>query len=336
MQPAEHWFKLEKDLVQCTLCPHNCVIDNGKFGICRARQNIDGELKSVTYGKISALAEDPIEKKPLYHFLPNTKTLSLSSVGCNLTCSFCQNHNLSRGNILSVDLHRITPAELVRHALDKEIPSIAFTYNEPIINYEFVTKTAELARSENIETIVVSAGYISPTAYEGFFKNISAANIDLKSFNYDFYKKHCGCQIDPIKNTLIYLANETNVHLEVTNLLIPGINDSKKEITELCHWFRQNLGSGVPLHFSAFHPSYKMTDIPRTPLTTMEMAYDIAKECGLSHIYLGNVRTDKGNITYCTNCGTELIKRDWFAVTEMNLDGNRCNKCQSPSTIIIK
>lgn len=336
MQPAEHWIKRDKDIVQCTLCPHNCIIESDKFGICRARQNIEGELKSATYGRISAFTEDPIEKKPLYHFLPNTQTLSLSSVGCNLTCSFCQNYTLSRGNILSSDLHRITPAEVVKHAKERDIPSISFTYNEPIINYEFVTKTAELARTEGIETIVVSAGYISETARDGFFENITAANIDLKSFNYDFYKKHCGCQIEPIKNTLLYIANETDIHLEVTNLLIPGTNDTKKEITELCHWFRQNLGKDTPVHFSAFHPSYKMKDIPRTPLTTMEMAHDIAKDCGLNHVYLGNVRTDTGNITYCTKCNAPLIKRDWFSVTEINLDGDKCKRCQSPSNIVIK
>lgn len=289
MQPAKYWHQIGNNLqVQCDLCPHSCVLSDGHKGRCGARINVDGKLYSLSYAKHAAIHLDPIEKKPLRHFLPGSQTLSLGTYGCNFDCDFCQNHSLSRGEAETGFAEVYRPEEIVAMAVNQKIPSISFTYNEPITNFEFVTECARLAKEEGIHTISVSNGFISSAAREEFFRHIDAANIDLKSPEDSFYRQYCGGAIAPVKETLSYLV-EMGKHLEITNLIIPGLNDSDAQIENIIQYVAKDLHPGVPLHFSAFHPCYRFHHFPRTDAQTVLKAQKKARDYGLEHVYVGNI-----------------------------------------------
>lgn len=333
MHVALYWHQLSDGSLKCFLCPHYChFTKDGQVGLCHARFRKDDQIIAATYGRVSSLHVDPMEKKPLYHYLPGRDILSLGTIGCNLRCTFCQNWPISRADIESAEqLPLITPEMIVEKALKLKTPAVAFTYNEPIIFFEYTIDTARLCHEKGLKTVAVTAGYISLEARKEFFSYIDAANVDLKSFSKDFYKKICGVKLDVILDNLLYIKNETNVWLELTTLIIPGENDSVEELEKLTHWIKDNLGPDVPLHFSAFHPDYKMLDHPSTPLNTLVKAREIALKNGLRYVFTGNLYDPAGANTYCHNCGKAVIKRDGFSVIENNIvQNNECKFCHTP------
>lgn len=306
------------DKVKCKLCPHQCLIKNGDSGICRVRKNKDGTLYTVNYGEISSIGVDPIEKKPLYHFYPASRILSLGTYGCNFKCQFCQNWKISQEN---PPTQRLTPEKVIELAEQKNVKSIAYTYSEPVVWYEFVKETAEKAAKKGLKNVLVTNGFINPKPLENILPYIDAANVDLKSFNNDFYKKYAGGRVEPVKETIKTMAN--NIHLEITTLLINDLNDDREELEKLFEWIA-DLNKSIPLHLSRYFPAYKM-DKPATEIKTMENAYDLARKY-LDFVYLGNLRTSgKGN-TYCPQCGKELISRDGYN-TEVFLEKGECPEC---------
>ncbi len=325
---TKYWTKLDNDKVRCDLCPRYCKLSEGQRGLCYVRGCEDGEIVLHTYGRSSGFCVDPIEKKPLNHFLPGTPVLSFGTAGCNLACKFCQNWDISKSREMDTLQAQASPEEIVKAAIKSGSKSIAFTYNDPVIFLEYAKDVAEIAHQHNIKTVAVTAGYINPEPRKEFFSFIDAANIDLKAFSEDFYKKLTGGELQPVLDTLVYLKNETNVWFEITTLLIPGQNDSDEEITQMCHWIKDNLGPDVPLHFSAFHPDFKMTKIPQTPKQTLSRARNIAKEVGIHHVYTGNVHDPAGASTYCPSCGERLIERDWYQLGDWNLnEAGLCATC---------
>lgn len=310
--------------IECDLCPRACKIEENGFGFCGVRTNRDGKIVLASYGLTTGICVDPIEKKPLYHFYPGSKVLSFGGIGCNLACRFCQNWSSSRAKDLNLCSQTAAPETIVRLAADNSCKSIAFTYNEPIIWAEYAVDTAKIARSQGIKTVAVTSGYISPGKREWFFEYIDAANVDLKSFSAEFYRKQCGVEIEPVKDTIRYLAKETGVWLELTTLLIPGLNDSEEELKSLSEWILTTTGPETPLHFSAFRPAYKMTEIPATPLGVLRKAREIAKESGLRHVYTGNVDDPEGSSTYCPQCNQCVIERERFEVVGIHLNDDEC------------
>lgn len=325
---SARWWQRKTNGVQCNLCPRGCFLRDTERGSCFIRQNIAGELKTP-YGAIGGLAIDPIEKKPLYHFLPGSRVLSLGAIGCNLDCQFCQNWHLSK----PVDLHYLVdflePSQAALMAKKESCPSVAFTYNDPVISAEYVVDASQSCRELGIKTVAVTAGYISEAAREDFFRNIDAANIDLKAFSNDFYEKFCHARLQPILDTLVYVKQRTAVWLEITNLLIPGQNDSDTEITQMSRWIIENLGVDVPVHFSAFHPDYRFYDAEITPKETLLRARDIAIRCGIRYVYTGNVSDVESSHTFCYNCKKVLVARNGYKVAGVNLKGSRCALCQA-------
>jgi pyruvate formate lyase activating enzyme len=313
--------------MNCNLCPRNCSIADEKFGFCGTRTNRNGKIVSVVYGKCTGLAVDPIEKKPLNHFLPGSRVLSLGTIGCNLSCSFCQNwHTAQSGNfsLLSVPA---TPEDIAARAKRLDCRSAAFTYNEPITWAEYAIDTAKVCRREGIKTVAVSNGYISEEQREPFFGAMDAANIDLKSFSADFYREQCRADIEPVKETLIYLAGKSNFHLEITTLLIPTLNDSEEEIDALSRWICRHLGAEVPLHFSAYHPAGRVPPIAlAAPPHTLFRAREIAMSNGLLFVYTGNIDDPAGQTTYCPQCRQAVISRNRFALEEYEIDEECCCK----------
>jgi pyruvate formate lyase activating enzyme len=282
----------------------------------------------TTYGRSSGFCVDPIEKKPLNHFLPGTAVLSFGTAGCNLTCKFCQNWDSSKATQFDRLQHQASPQEIVRAAQAMGARSVAFTYNDPVIFLEYAVDVAAACREAGLKTIAVTAGYIAPEARKEFFGTMDAANIDLKGFTDEFYHTLCSAELQPILDTLEYVRCETNCWLEITTLLIPGKNDSPDELRQLSRWISQRLGPDTPLHFSAFHPDWRMQDVPATPAATLQNAREIAMQAGLRHVYTGNVHDEAGQSTYCHNCSTRLIGRDWYDITSwaMTADG-RCSCC---------
>ena len=326
--PARWWHTLD-DKVVCELCPRQCHIARGQRGFCFVRANEGGELVLTTYGRSSGFCIDPIEKKPLNHFLPGTPILSLGTAGCNLGCKFCQNWDISKSREMDTLSSLATPEAIVATAKQTGCRSVAFTYNDPIIWAEYAIDIARVARQEGVRTVAVTAGYIAPEARAEFFSWMDAANVDLKAFTETFYRKLTQTHLEPVLDTLKYLKHETDVWFELTTLLIPGENDSAAEIDELCHWVLDNLGDEVPLHFSAFHPAFKMTDTPATPHETLIRARQQAVDAGVKFAYVGNVHDQSNESTYCPNCAEVLIERDWYELGAYRLDGNRCGKCQA-------
>lgn len=332
------WYKVKKTIVngdeqvvfECELCPRSCNIKPNHRGLCNTRLATKTNLIIPEHGYLSSIAIDPIEKKPLYHFYPSSYILSIGTVGCNLTCKFCQNYHISCSQNLSYLKFYLNYEEIPNLLKQVNCNSIAFTYNEPIIFAEYVIDSARVCKENGFNTVVISNGYISDNAREDFFKYIDAANIDLKAINNNFYKNLCSANIQPVLETLIYLKKYTNVYLEITNLVIEGYNDTDNDISLLCEWILENLGPDVPLHFSAFFPAYKMINHPRTSLETLKKSYNIAKKLGLKFIYLGNVLSNIGQNTICPTCNALLIERNRKNIEIKNLSQGKCTKCHTP------
>ena len=319
---------LKDNKAQCLICPRKCILGESQRGFCHVRQNIGGEIILTSYGYNTGLAIDPIEKKPLYHFYPGSKTLSFGTLGCNMGCMFCQNWHISKSKKNPENLLKISPEQIALLAKKENCKSVAFTYNDPVIFFEYAIDTAKECHKLGIKTVAVTAGYINPEPRAEFFEHMDATNIDLKAFNNEFYKKLCLADIEPILDTIKYVKNETNCHLELTTLLIEGYNSSEKEITEECDWIVKNLGEDVPLHFSAFFPAWKLQNVPPTNPETLFKAYEIAKKAGIRYIYTGNIIDEKGSTTYCHNCKKAIIKRRGHVITEYNLkESGVCKFC---------
>lgn len=330
----EAWLntKLDGGKIRCDACAHFCTLDEGEIGKCGVRKVTNGELSLEVYGLLNAINIDPIEKKPLYHFLPNTKILSVGTVGCNLSCAFCQNYELSQypkehgGEVLG---KYVSPQELVAMAKERNIPSIAFTYNEPVIYFEYAYDVMKLAKEAGIKTVFVTSGYESKKSIELSTGLLDAMNIDIKSFNDEFYKELCGARLKPVLEC-VENAIKNKIWVEITTLLIPGRNDSDKEIEDICR-FVKSMEIETPIHFSAFHGDYKMRDVSPTPHETLNRAYDIAKSLNLRHVYVGNVFDDERQNTYCAACGELLIERSGYlgekVVNHLN-DNDRCPRCK--------
>jgi pyruvate formate lyase activating enzyme len=324
MRVALWWETQEDERILCTLCPRYCKIGEGQAGFCYIRKNVGGKLYSLGYGQSTGFAIDPIEKKPLNHFLPGTGVLSFGTAGCNLGCRFCQNWNISKAKLDDAHSRSASPQAVVDLALRQQVPSIAFTYNDPVIWGEYVIDISRIAREAGVKSVMVTAGYITPEARPEVFRYIDAANVDLKGFTERFYHKMTFSHLDPVLDTLKWLKNETGIWFEITNLMIPGENDDPEETKRMCGWILENLGDEVPLHFTAFHPDFKMTDKPRTPASTLKIARRIALAAGIKYCYVGNVFDDEGQTTYCPACGGALIRRSWHEIFENRLIGDRC------------
>ena len=329
---TRYWHTLSGGRVQCDLCPRECKIHEGQRGLCFVRGCEDGRIKLFTYGRSSGFCVDPIEKKPLNHFLPGSSVLSFGTAGCNLACKFCQNWDMSKSREMDTLADAASPIQLAKTARDLGCASIAFTYNDPIIFLEYAIDVAKACRQEGIRTVAVTAGYVSSEPRREFFAHMDAANVDLKSFSDDFYYRVCGARLAPILETLQYIKHKTNTWLELTTLLIPGENDSDEEIHALTDWVCRELGADVPLHFSAVHPDWKMLDRPQTPATTLTRARKIGLGNGLRYVYTGNVRDTEGGSTYCTACNDRIIERDGYRISRYRVTND--GRCQSCGTTI--
>jgi pyruvate formate lyase activating enzyme len=300
--------------VQCRLCPTECVLENYQVGVCRVRINRDGKLYSLVYGKPCAVHVDPIEKKPIFHMLPGTSAFSLATAGCNLTCKFCQNWEISQANPEDTRNGSLEPEQVVSLALEKGCRSIAYTYSEPVIFFEYMLDTARLARSRGLRNIWVTGAYINPDPLRELAPHIDAANIDLKGFTDDYYRKVCGGRLQPVLDA-IALSVKLGVMVELTNLIVPTLNDDPGMIREMCRWIAGDLGPDVPLHFSRFHPHYRLQKLPPTPLETLWKAHETALDAGIRYVYTGNVPYDERSNTFCPNCRTRLISRVGYFVS---------------------
>lgn len=328
---ARWWQTAPDNRILCTLCPRHCVLSEGQRGFCFVRQNVGGKMVLTTYGRSSGFCIDPIEKKPLNHFFPGTSVLSFGTAGCNLGCKFCQNWDISKSREFDRLTDQASPSEIANAAKAHNCTSVAFTYNDPVIFAEYAIDVAQACREKEIKTVAVTAGYMTDDARAEFYQHMDAANVDLKGFSEKFYDKITSGHLQPVLDTLIYLKKETNVWLEITTLLIPGENDSESEIQAMCEWMATHLGLDVPLHFTAFHPDFKMLDKPQTPATTLKRSRQIALSKGLHYVYTGNIHDPDGGSTYCHNCKKVLIERDGYELGEYNLV--KINQCKFCGTI---
>jgi pyruvate formate lyase activating enzyme len=326
--PTQYWHDLPDGRIQCDVCPRLCKLHNGQRGLCFVRANHNGAVVLTTYGHSSGYCVDPIEKKPLNHYLPGTPILSFGTAGCNLSCRFCQNWDISKSREWDTLSDAAAPETIARAARRLGCRSVAYTYNDPAIFMEYAIDVAKACREQGIKSVAVTAGYMTPEPRSEFYKYMDAANVDLKAFSEDFYHRICGGHLQPVLDTLIYIKQETRVWLEITTLLIPGHNDSEDEIDRMTRWGVASLGPDVPWHFTAFHPDWKMLDVRSTPASTLARARKIAMANGLRYAYTGNVYDEEGASTYCHGCGATLIGRDWYEITAWNLDENgRCRQC---------
>jgi pyruvate formate lyase activating enzyme len=312
--------------VKCRLCPKGCLISDGHRGDCRVRENRGGTLYTMVYGNPCALQVDPIEKKPFFHFLPGSAAFSLATAGCNLHCLYCQNWEISQIPPEESDFTPLPPQEVVTAATRSNSASIAFTYSEPIVFFEYMYDTASMARSAGLRSVVVSAGYINPEPLQELCTVVDAIKIDLKGINERFYREVCSATLGPVLDSIRTIA-ASGVHLEIVNLVVPTLNDDLQDMRTLAQWVRQEVGVDVPLHFSRFHPEYRMLDLPMTPVETLQRAREIALEEGLHYVYIGNVPGDPGSNTYCPRCGKAIILRSQFSVTEMHMQDGCCAYC---------
>lgn len=319
---AKYYEKLEGGVVRCLLCPRKCLLSDGQIGVCRARKNVGGKLYSMVYGKIASSHLDPIEKKPIYHFLPGTSTFSIATTGCNLQCKFCQNWQIAQVFPWEVKTIEMTPEQVVAAALESGAQSIAFTYTEPTAFYEYMLDIAKLAKQRGLKTVVISAGYINKEPLLELLPYIDAYKIDFKGFNDKFYQKLTQGSVYPVLETMKTIKEE-GTWLEIVNLVIPGENDSEEDLRGLILWVKENLGEEVPLHFTAFHPDYKLLNVPPTPLETLQRARKMALELGIKYVYTGNIYDEEGSATYCSD-GTPVIVRQGFFTLENNLESGRC------------
>jgi pyruvate formate lyase activating enzyme len=328
---SKHWHRLEDGRLQCDICPRFCKLQEGQRGLCYVRGRLGDRIDLVDYGRSSGFCVDPIEKKPLNHFLPGTSILSFGTAGCNLTCKFCQNWDISKSREDDT-LGKVTPPDAVaRAAVDSGCRSVAFTYNDPVIFHEYAIDVAKACRAAGVKTVAVTAGYVCPEPRREFYEHIDAANVDLKGFTERFYEKVCGGKLAAVLDTLEYLVRETKVWVELTTLLIPGENDGDDELDAMTKWVVEHLGPHVPMHFTAFHPDFRMTDKPRTPASTLTRARAIARANGVRYAYTGNVHDEEGGTTHCHRCDATLIVRDWHDVQRFSLDdAGRCPSCGEP------
>lgn len=327
-------YRVQSDgTILCTLCNHRCHIREGKHGICGVRKNQDKKLIAETYGKVSAEAVDPIEKKPLNHFLPGTTSYSLGSIGCNFSCSHCQNWHISMAKPDLSFFREISPAEGVRRAIIRGCSSISWTYNEPTIWYEYTRDMAAIAGREKLGTIYVTNGYMTEEALCELSPDLSAWRVDIKAFSDEFYRSVCKARLQPVLDTTIR-ARELGLHVETVTLVIPGLNDDLQEMKGLIQWVLTNLGPDTPMHFTRFHPDHTMTDRPATPIKTLEKIYECARKMGLHYPYLGNVGGHRYENTYCPDCGSIVIERSGYTVNTAQLDGTRCVSCNAEIAVI--
>ena len=317
--PARWWHALPDGRIQCDLCPRDCKLHEGQRGLCFVRKMEAGKMVLTTYGRSSGFCIDPIEKKPLNHFYPGSSVFSFGTAGCNLACKFCQNWDISKSRETDTLMDQAAPDEIAAAAEKSGCKSVAFTYNDPVIFAEYAMDVADACHARGLKTVAVTAGYIHEAPRREFFARMDAANVDLKAFTDDFYVKLTGAHLQPVLDTLIYLKRETNVWFEITTLLIPGHNDFDAEIEAMSQWIMRELGPDVPLHFSAFHPDWKMQDVPPTPASTLTRARDIALKAGLHHVYTGNVHDTAGGTTSCPSCQEPLIVRDWYRIEQYSL-----------------
>lgn len=330
--PARHWHTLDDGRVQCDLCPRFCKLHDNQRGLCFVRARHSDQIVLTTYGRSSGFCIDPIEKKPLNHFLPGTPVMSFGTAGCNLTCKFCQNWDISKSREMDRLMDQASPEAIAEAAVRTGCRSVAYTYNDPVVFFEYALDVAAACRERNVKNVAVSAGYICPEPRAEFYRYMDAVNIDLKAFTESFYKSLCTAELGAVLDTLKYVKHETNTWLEITTLLIPGENDSEAEIERLTQWVIENLGPDVPLHFSAFHPDYKMRNIPATPTETLIRAWQIARKNGVHHVYTGNVHHKETGSTYCHNCGLRLIGRDWYELSDWNITADgACSRCGTRS-----
>jgi len=326
--PTTYWHQTDDGRIQCDVCPRACKLKEGQRGLCFVRACENQQIVLTTYGRSSGFCIDPVEKKPLNHFLPGTPVLSFGTAGCNLACKFCQNWDMSKSREMDTLADAATPEMIALAAEKYACRSIAYTYNDPVIFLEYAVDIAQACKEKDIKSIAVTAGYIEEKPRELLFSHMDATNVDLKSFSEKFYWKVTGGHLQAVLETLEYIYAETDVWLEITNLMIPGENDSDKEIHEMTQWIVEKLGPDVPLHFSAFHPDWKMMQTPATPAATLIRARDIAQKNGIHYAYTGNVHHVDGDTTYCRHCGSTLIVRDWYEITSWQMqEAGRCVSC---------
>lgn len=325
---TRYWHVLDDGRVQCDLCPRFCKLHEGQRGLCFVRQNLHNQVVMTSYGRSSGFAIDPIEKKPLNHFLPGTPIFSFGTAGCNLACKFCQNWDISKSREMDTLMSRASPEAIAKAAKEQGCSSVAYTYNDPVIFHEYAIDTAQACRELGLKSVAVSAGYVCAEPRAEFYQWMDAANIDLKAFTEDFYHKITGGHLQPVLETLLYLKHETQVWFELTTLIIPGENDSEAEFEAMTQWVVEKLGPDVPMHFTAFHPDWKMMDKPHTPTSTLLQARRIAIKNGVRYAYVGNVHDKTAESTYCHHCGELLIGRDWYELSDWNLDAKgNCRFC---------
>ena len=317
--PGRWWHMLEDGRMQCDLCPRDCRLHEGQRGACFVRQRVGDQMMLTTYGRSSGFCIDPVEKKPLNHFYPGSSILSFGTAGCNLACKFCQNWDISKSRDMDKLADQATPQAIAAAAAEYGCESVAFTYNDPVIFAEYAMDIADACRERGIKTVAVTAGYMHAEPRREFYAKMDAANVDLKAFTDEFYFRLCGARLKPVLDTLVYLKHETPVWFEITTLLIPGKNDSDEEIRAECEWIMKELGPDVPVHFTAFHPDYKMDDVAATPAATLTRARGIGLEQGLHYVYTGNVHDEDGGTTYCTGCEKPLVVRDWHRIEAYRL-----------------
>ena len=328
--PARYWHQLDDGRIQCDLCPRDCKLHEGQRGACFVRGRVGDAMVLTTYGRSSGFCVDPIEKKPLNHFYPGSSILSFGTAGCNLACKFCQNWDISKSRSFDKLADQASPEAIARSAEELGCKSVAFTYNDPVIFAEYAMDVADACHAHGIKAVAVTAGYIHDQPRRDLFAKMDVVNVDLKAFTDEFYVKQTGAHLQPVLDTLKYLRQETDVWVELTTLLIPGLNDSAHEISAMSEWIVKELGVDVPLHFTAFHPDYKMTSIPATPAETLIQARQIARAAGLLYVYTGNVHNCEGDTTYCPSCGSALIVRDWYKIKQYRLtDDGHCPDCGS-------
>jgi pyruvate formate lyase activating enzyme len=333
LREAVLYRPLKKNYVQCTACEHYCAVEPGGMGKCGIRRNVDGKLVLVVYGEPAALHVDPIEKKPLFHFLPARPVLSMGTVGCNFTCQFCQNWQISQAGPLADTagrgLDQMLPADLVAHCRRQGIPMLAYTYNEPTVFFEYAYDTARLAHEHGIRNVFVSSGFESPAALDTIEPYLDAINVDLKAFRETFYREVCGTRLKPVLRNIEHIAHQTDIWIEITTLLIPGLNDSDAELSDMASWLA-GVSPDLPWHISAFHPDYKMLDRPRTPHQSLVRAWEIGKAAGLNYVYVGNIHDRRREATCCPRCGELLISRSWYSVSLHWREPGVCPGCGQP------
>ena len=313
--------------VQCTVCPKMCRIPPGHSGECRIRMNLDGALVASTYARPCAMHVDPMEKKPLFHFFPGQPILSLATAGCNLHCKFCQNAEISQGNPEDVPAYELQPCDLPALAEKHACRHVAYTYTEPLVSYEYTLDCCKAARAAGLRNVLVTAGYINEAPLRALLPYVDAANVDIKSFGDDFYREVCSASLEPVLRTIL-LMKEAGVHVEVTNLVIPTLNDGDDVLGKLCAWMRDRAGVEMPLHFSRFFPLYRMTHLPPTPVDTLLRARTIARQAGLKHVYVGNVEVPDGETTFCAGCGERLVMRERYVIRENRVTSSgTCPAC---------